>query len=246
MHSSGHRTPSRLAPSLPGSLRASAKLIASSSSTALTPFTGHRRRPPPPARALPSLPEEPLTRPESWSDEFEQISYDEFRRTLLLADPSYVFPTTGKFVVVSGVIRETRLTYRYQTTRVNRLLSFLDRERISRSSRDFRSDGHAEHPNFPSPPVLTRASTHLTRSAYNLCPLRPRPPSPRHPEHGHPPIPHPSKTHLLPSTTKIRSARASHLASPSFLSNGPRCKQFLSTLSLLVTRTITLLRARLP
>ncbi|TFY63120.1 hypothetical protein EVJ58_g3441 [Rhodofomes roseus] len=93
MHSSSPRTPSRLAPILPGTLRASAKLIASSSSTALTPFTGHRR-PPPPARALPSLPEEPLTRPASWSDEFEQISYDEFRRTLLLADPSYAFSTT--------------------------------------------------------------------------------------------------------------------------------------------------------
>lgn len=113
MHSSDHRTPSRLAPSLPGSLRASARLIASSSSTALTPFTGHHRRPPPPARALPPLPEEPLTRPESWSDEFEQISYDEFRRTIILADPSYIFPTPGKFAVLLGMVRGTRLTICY-------------------------------------------------------------------------------------------------------------------------------------
>lgn len=191
MHSSSHRTPSRLAPSFPGSLRASAKLITTSSSTALTPFTGHYRRPPPPARALPPLPEESLTRPVSFSDEFEQISYDEFRRTLLLADPSYTFPNTGQSSVLPAFMREVHLTICCQTIRVNRLLFSLVLETVSGSSLDFRSSYPGGLLNRPRFPVQTKPSAHLRCSVPNSCLLLPRLRFHRHPERGRPPIPLP-------------------------------------------------------
>ncbi|KAH9836994.1 uncharacterized protein C8Q71DRAFT_581169 [Rhodofomes roseus] len=170
MHSSSPRTPSRLAPILPGTLRASAKLIASSSSTALTPFTGHRR-PPPPARALPSLPEEPLTRPASWSDEFEQISYDEFRRTLLLADPSYAFSTTD-YQAQSSILSRSRDRLR----KLSRLSLKRPRRPSSPSPASSPSQSHhslqAERPAFVSAsPPPSVSPTSRARSSTDTAPV---------------------------------------------------------------------------
>ncbi|EED79365.1 predicted protein [Postia placenta Mad-698-R] len=77
--------PSRFAPSLPGSLRVSAKLFSGSSSSSVfsDPIYATSAR-----RVLGSVPEEHLVAADSWPDDFEEISYDELRASILIADPS--------------------------------------------------------------------------------------------------------------------------------------------------------------
>ncbi|CCM04203.1 uncharacterized protein FIBRA_06369 [Fibroporia radiculosa] len=74
--------------SLPGSLRASAKLFASSSSSSLSPYPGQSAS----RKALVPVPEEHLALSDPWADDFEQISYDELRASLLLCDASALYP----------------------------------------------------------------------------------------------------------------------------------------------------------
>ncbi|KAH9950858.1 hypothetical protein B0H21DRAFT_720150 [Amylocystis lapponica] len=82
MPSSGKSLRSRLAPSLPGSLRASAKFFSSSGSSDIQ-FTGRGSDS---KSALAPVVEQRLCTAESCFDDFEQISYDELRASLFLGD----------------------------------------------------------------------------------------------------------------------------------------------------------------
>ncbi|KAH9947726.1 hypothetical protein B0H21DRAFT_691522 [Amylocystis lapponica] len=82
MPSSGKSLRSRLAPSLPGSLRASAKFFSSSGSSDIQ-FTGRGCD----SKSAPApVVEQRLCTAESCFDDFEQISYDELRASLFLGD----------------------------------------------------------------------------------------------------------------------------------------------------------------
>ncbi|KAI0963938.1 hypothetical protein AcW1_000881 [Taiwanofungus camphoratus] len=100
-----NRLQSRPAPSLPGSLRASAKRIAGSSSSPVKPFAEQLSAT---REVLHSVPEEHSTLVEQWPDDFEQISYDELRASLALGDSNlssaafdYQFPAQSSFLTRS-------------------------------------------------------------------------------------------------------------------------------------------------
>ncbi|EMD41958.1 hypothetical protein CERSUDRAFT_90548 [Gelatoporia subvermispora B] len=80
MHSTGRRTQSGLPISLQGSLRASAKLLASPPGSSVTPFAEQLASA---RRALGAVTEEPRgLELQPYSEDFEEISYDELRASL--------------------------------------------------------------------------------------------------------------------------------------------------------------------
>lgn len=88
MHSSRTRSQTRIAPSLQGSLRASAAFISGSSGRIVNPLAEHLASA---ARTLGSVNESPKdTRP--LSEDFEQISFDELRASFHFGDVSSQLP----------------------------------------------------------------------------------------------------------------------------------------------------------